>query len=59
MVERKVFVSVVQVKAEKLVIEMDDVAKGLLELISLHGITKLVMGAAADKHYSKYVTKSV
>ncbi|OAY75725.1 U-box domain-containing protein 33 [Ananas comosus] len=45
--------SKVKVKAEKLVIEMDDVAKGLLELISLHGITKLVMGAAADKHYSK------
>ncbi|XBI47668.1 U-box domain-containing protein 33-like [Triticum dicoccoides] len=38
---------------EKIIIEKDDVAKGLEELIVLHGITKLVMGAAADKHYSK------
>ncbi|XP_072955890.1 U-box domain-containing protein 33-like [Typha angustifolia] len=42
-----------QVRAEKLVIEADDIIKGLEELISLHGITKLVMGAAADKHYSR------
>lgn len=27
--------------------------KGILELISEHGIKKLVVGAAADKHYSK------
>jgi hypothetical protein len=33
---------------------MDDVAKGLEELITLHGITRLVMGAAADQHYSEY-----
>lgn len=33
---------------------MDDVARGLEELIALNGVTKLVMGAAADKHYSKY-----
>lgn len=43
-----------QVSCEKIIIEKDDVAKGLEELIALHGITKLVMGAAADKHYSKY-----
>ncbi|RZR88153.1 hypothetical protein BHM03_00015701 [Ensete ventricosum] len=41
-------------KAEKLVIERDDVGKGLVELIALHGITKLVMGAAADRYYSRY-----
>ena len=35
-------------------IEMEDVAEGLAKLISLYGITKLVMGAAADQHYSKY-----
>ncbi|KAJ0966667.1 hypothetical protein J5N97_023584 [Dioscorea zingiberensis] len=40
-------------QAEKLVIEMDDVSKGLIELISQHRITKLVMGAAADKQYSR------
>ncbi|KAJ4737108.1 U-box domain-containing protein kinase family protein [Rhynchospora pubera] len=32
---------------------MNDIAQGLLALIDLHGITRLVMGAAADKHYSK------
>jgi hypothetical protein len=33
---------------------MDNVATGLVKLISLHSITKLVMGAAADQHYSRY-----
>jgi hypothetical protein len=42
------------VKCEKLVIENEDVASGLVELIRLHGITKLVIAAAADKQYSKY-----
>ncbi|KAJ3706771.1 hypothetical protein LUZ61_010476 [Rhynchospora tenuis] len=41
------------VTAEKLVIEMNDVSEGILELISLHGVNALVMGAAADRHYSK------
>ncbi|GKU88105.1 hypothetical protein SLEP1_g2406 [Rubroshorea leprosula] len=40
------------VQAEKLLIEMDDVAKGILELVGQHHIKLLVMGAAADKHYS-------
>ncbi|XP_042433976.1 U-box domain-containing protein 33-like isoform X2 [Zingiber officinale] len=40
-------------KAEKLVIEKEDVAKGLIELIASHGITKLVMGAAAEKNYKR------
>lgn len=34
-------------------IEADDPAKGLIELVALHGIAKLVMGAAADKHFSR------
>ncbi|EEE57531.1 hypothetical protein OsJ_07848 [Oryza sativa Japonica Group] len=38
---------------QKVLIDMDDVAKGLEELITLHGITRLVMGAAADQHYSE------
>ncbi|TVU28820.1 hypothetical protein EJB05_20355 [Eragrostis curvula] len=41
------------VSCEKILIDKDDVAKGLEELIALHGVTKFVMGAAADKHYSK------
>ncbi|KAL6642740.1 hypothetical protein ACP70R_020921 [Stipagrostis hirtigluma subsp. patula] len=45
--------SKMKVKCEKLVIENEDVAKGISELVSLHGVTKLVMGAAADKHYSR------
>jgi len=46
-----------QVKCEKLVIEYNDVAKGIMELVSLHGVSKLIMGAAADKHYSRYAVK--
>lgn len=45
--------SQMKVKVEKAVIEMDDIANGLVELIERHRITKLVMGAAADKHYSR------
>ncbi|XP_074559055.1 U-box domain-containing protein 33-like [Curcuma longa] len=45
--------SEMKVKVEKVVIEMEDIANGLVELIELHCITKLVMGAAADKHYSR------
>jgi len=46
-----------QVKCEKLVIENDDVAKGIAEIVSLHGVSKLIMGAAADKHFSRYAAK--
>ncbi|XP_010255340.1 PREDICTED: U-box domain-containing protein 33-like isoform X2 [Nelumbo nucifera] len=42
--------------AEKLVIENDDIKKGIVELITRHGIKNLVMGAAADKKYSKRMT---
>ncbi|KAG5231362.1 hypothetical protein OIU76_005798 [Salix suchowensis] len=41
------------VRAEKLYVEMESIEKGILELISQHRIKKLVMGAAADKRYSK------
>jgi hypothetical protein len=37
------------------VFEADDVTKGLLNLITLHGITTLVMGAAQNKYYTMYV----
>lgn len=43
-------------RAEKLVFENDDVGSGIVELVASHGITKLVMGAAADKHYSRKMT---
>lgn len=33
---------------------MDDIGKGIIELIARNGITKLVMGAAADRQYSQY-----
>ncbi|XP_021906273.1 U-box domain-containing protein 33 isoform X1 [Carica papaya] len=46
----------VGVRAEKLYTELDSVENGILELISQHGIKKLVMGAAADKQYSRKMT---
>ncbi|KAF8765440.1 hypothetical protein HU200_008585 [Digitaria exilis] len=42
-----------EVSCEKVIIEMDNIAEGLEELIALHNITELVMGAAADQHFSK------
>ncbi|WVZ05573.1 hypothetical protein V8G54_018919 [Vigna mungo] len=41
------------VRAEKLHIEMDSIEKGIIELVSQHGIRKLVMGAASDKYYNR------
>lgn len=35
-------------------IEMESVENGIVELISELGIRKLVMGAAADKHHSRF-----
>ncbi|XP_030929474.1 U-box domain-containing protein 33-like isoform X2 [Quercus lobata] len=40
-------------RAESQHIEMDSIEKGIVNLICQLGIRKLVMGAAADKHYSK------
>ncbi|KAJ6835152.1 U-box domain-containing protein 33-like [Iris pallida] len=45
--------SQLKARAEKLVFEAEDVAKGLLDVVALHGITKLVMGAAPDRKYSR------
>ncbi|PKA59384.1 U-box domain-containing protein 33 [Apostasia shenzhenica] len=42
--------------AEKLVFEMNDVSNGIVELVARLGIAKLVMGAAADRCYSKKMT---
>uniref|UniRef100_A0A6N2KCD2 Uncharacterized protein n=1 Tax=Salix viminalis TaxID=40686 RepID=A0A6N2KCD2_SALVM len=41
------------VDADILWIEMDDIAKGIVEVIAQGNIRWLVMGAAADKYYSK------
>ncbi|GKU96845.1 hypothetical protein SLEP1_g10035 [Rubroshorea leprosula] len=46
----------VAVHAKKLHVEMDDVAKGIVELVHRHKIKMLVMGAAANKHYSEGMT---
>ena len=35
-------------------IEKEDVASGLVELIGLRGIAELVVSAAADRQYSTY-----
>ncbi|MBA0704424.1 hypothetical protein Golax_016679, partial [Gossypium laxum] len=43
------------VQAEKLYIERDSIEQGILEMISENRIRMLVMGGAADKHYSKKV----
>lgn len=33
---------------------MRDIGKGIVDLIEQHAVTKLIMGAAADIHYSEY-----
>jgi hypothetical protein len=42
-----------QVQAEKLVIEKNSVANGIVELIDQHHITKLVMGTSSFSVYAK------
>jgi hypothetical protein len=44
------------VRAEKMFIEMESIENGIVQLISELGIRKLVMGAAADRHYSRRMT---
>ena len=41
-------------RAYKLWIEMENIEKGIVEIIAQKNIKWLVMGAAADKYYSKY-----
>ncbi|XP_042510736.1 U-box domain-containing protein 33-like [Macadamia integrifolia] len=45
------------VRAETVNIEMENIERGIVKLIAHHGIIKLVMGAASDKHYSKRMEK--
>ncbi|KAF8017100.1 hypothetical protein BT93_H2347 [Corymbia citriodora subsp. variegata] len=46
-----------EVHAEKRFVEMQDIGKGIVELIEQHAITKLVMGAAADRRYFEGMTQ--
>ncbi|KAF6989606.1 hypothetical protein CFC21_006924 [Triticum aestivum] len=48
-----------KVSCEKLVIEKEDVASGLVELIGLRGIAELVVSAAADRQYSTKLDRPV
>lgn len=41
-------------QAETVFAETDCIETGIVELVSLYGIIKLVIGAAADRSYSKY-----
>ncbi|XP_047315765.1 U-box domain-containing protein 33-like [Impatiens glandulifera] len=45
------------VLVEVLLIEKDCIEKGIVELLSHHLVTKLVMGAAADSRYSRRMTE--
>ncbi|KAI8030901.1 U-box domain-containing protein 33 [Camellia lanceoleosa] len=47
----------VGVQAGTVWMELDDVEKGIVQIISQHDIRWLVMGAAADKHYSKKLSE--
>uniref|UniRef100_A0A0E0IW20 Protein kinase domain-containing protein n=1 Tax=Oryza nivara TaxID=4536 RepID=A0A0E0IW20_ORYNI len=43
-----------KVKAEKEVFFFTKIDEGLLHLIEIYGVTKLVMGAASDRHYKSF-----
>ncbi|KAJ8752868.1 hypothetical protein K2173_008603 [Erythroxylum novogranatense] len=45
------------VEADGVWIEMDNIEKGIVEIIAQNNIRWLVMGAAADKYYSKMLTE--
>ncbi|KAK4787370.1 hypothetical protein SAY86_011203 [Trapa natans] len=42
-----------KVSVEKRWIEMRDIGKGIVELIEQHAVTRLVMGAAADRNFTE------
>ncbi|KAK7292684.1 hypothetical protein RJT34_15535 [Clitoria ternatea] len=44
------------VRAGRLCIEMDYIEQGIVQLISQHGIQKLIMGAASYKYHSRRMT---
>ena len=44
-----------QVNASKIIVATDDTARGLVQLVDDHGVTELVMGAASDRAYTRYM----
>ncbi|XP_043716969.1 U-box domain-containing protein 33-like [Telopea speciosissima] len=46
-----------RVRADMIYIEKDNIEEGIVELITQRGMKKLVMGAAADKQYSRRMTE--
>jgi K+-sensing histidine kinase KdpD len=42
-----------QVHARKVVVAGDDAARALVQLVEGHGVAELVMGAAADRAYTR------
>lgn len=48
-----------QVHANEVWIEMDNVEKGIVEIIAQHDVRWLVMGAAADEYYTEYYCLAV
>lgn len=55
MADRSLMLCKLQVRCEKLVFEKEDVVAGLVEIIGLHRVTRLVISAAADREYSRYI----
>ncbi|KAL2920698.1 U-box domain-containing protein 33 [Bienertia sinuspersici] len=51
--EYVLFVSQRGMRADRMWIEMENIEDGIVKMIVQHGIKWLVMGAAADKHYTK------
>ncbi|XP_028790027.1 U-box domain-containing protein 33 isoform X1 [Neltuma alba] len=51
--EHLLFCSRMGVRAEKLHMEMECIEKGIVQLVSEHGICELVMGAASDNRHSR------
>ena len=45
--------------AEVQYIDMSSIEKGIVELILKHNVRRLVMGAAADKQFSRLVIKKL
>ncbi|PIM98595.1 Ubiquitin--protein ligase [Handroanthus impetiginosus] len=53
-----VFLSQIGKQADKVLIEMRDIEKGILQLIAQHGIRWLIMGAGAETFNSKKLSET-
>lgn len=43
-----------QILSGKIWIKMNSIEKGITQIVTQHGVKWLVMGAAAEKYYTKY-----